>query len=302
MDMSSPPIIQASQPTPARPARKGAVFGGWVSLLVAVGSIFVPFPTFWLYGPLILAAFICGIVAIAQGKAGQGITLLICSLILPPIAMGIFWTAVVGAGSVLNSTNFWSSLTNKSPQQIVQAVAAAAESKDSSPDKSNLSQITEEQVITAHLNLPFKIDGVEILISGLRIGKLQKIPREFSYGSVPDKPCLLATVTLTNTTEGRIIYLQDVWGQATVTDNFGNVYNPSSLNLSRSEIQGAVSSQQLKPGEVATDIMIFETPLENAQKFTLSCDPNFFRSTGNGLLEQLSDKSFKLEFTRSDIK
>jgi hypothetical protein len=180
-------------------------------------------------------------------------------------------------------------------------LAAVPKSEDASPAKPT--QTPAEGPIVAAFDLPFNIDGVEILITGLRIGKLQKIPREFSFGSFPDKPFLLATVALKNTTEGTIIHLQDVWGHATVTDNFGNVYDaPNSLSLSRSDIQGAVSSQALKPGEAVTDLMIFEAPLDNAKKFTLSCDPNFFRPTGNQRLKQLSDKSFTLEFTRSEIK
>jgi hypothetical protein len=140
--MGTPPLIQESQPTPASPARKGAIFGGWVSLLVAIGSIFVPFPTFWLYVPLILAAFICGIVAIAQGKAGSGIVLLLCSLVLPPIAIAVFWTAILGAGSVLShSTNFWSTLTNT---QIATALAP----KDASPTQSTLTQSANHQRTT----------------------------------------------------------------------------------------------------------------------------------------------------------
>jgi hypothetical protein len=128
----SPPILPSSA-SRANDSRNGAVFGGWVALLVAIASVFVPFPTFWLYGPLILAAFICGIVAIAQGKAGRGIILLLCSLVLPPIAILIFWTAVLGTGSVLShSTNFWSTLTNFQ--------AAAPGRKDAPPSESKPTQ------------------------------------------------------------------------------------------------------------------------------------------------------------------
>jgi hypothetical protein len=50
------------------------------------------------------------------------------------------------------------------------------------------------------------------------------------------------------------------------------------------------------------DMMVFEVPLENAQKFTLSSDPNFYRPAGNEWLNQMSDKSFELEFTRQALR
>jgi hypothetical protein len=157
--------------------------------------------------------------------------------------------------------------------------------------------------LEARLNVPLNIDGIEILITGIHIGKLEKIQRQYSFGRVPDTQFLLVDVALKNTTEGTIIQLFNIWEHAVVKDNFGNIYEgPYSFALDRSEVRGLVSSQSLKPSETATDMMVFGVPLDNAQKFTLTCDPNFYRAAENQQLNQISDKSFKLEFTRADIK
>ena len=97
--------------------------------------------------------------------------------------------------------------------------------------------------------------------------------------SVPKGEFLLATVALKNTTEGKIINVQDAWGDTTVTDNFDNVYStPSFVVYSRSDVKGAISSQSLKPGEAIMDLLVIEKPLDNSQEFTLHSDPKFFRS------------------------
>jgi len=201
-----------------------------------------------------------------------------------------------------DSKEFLTQINGKTPQEIIQ-LGDALESEGAPASKPATPAATPDPKLAARINIPFNMDGVEVLITGFRIAKLQKIEREFSFGSVPEKLFLIATVALKNTTEGTIIQLQNIWGDATVTDNFGNVYeSPDSLFLDRGLVQGAISSRAFKPGEVASDLMIFDVPLDNAQKFTLSCDPNFWRPSGNNRLQQLSNKAFQLEFTRAELK
>jgi len=271
---------------------------GIIGLVVGVLSLlvgWVPFLGLVAIPVAVIGLILAGVgilIAVFKGFRGIG---------MPLLAAGI---CIAGLIVPLLSTGGTSALISKTVQEAPKrAQTPAAAPKREAPSLVKPSETPAAGPTVARFNLPFTIDGVEIVITGLRIGKLQKIPREFSFGSVPDRPFLLGAVALKNTTEGTIIHLQDVWGHATVTDNFGNVYEPpDSLSLSRSDIQGAISSQALKPGEAVTDLMIFEAPLDNATTFTLSCDPNLFRRTGNQLLQQLSNESFTLEFRRSDIK
>ena len=202
-----------------------------------------------------------------------------------------------------DSSEFLKIINGKTPQKVIDLAAAqAADKADKTSDK-DPENAKEQESKFAFVNLPFNIDGIEILITDLRFGKLQKIEKQYSFGSVPEGEFLLATVAIKNTTEGKIIQIQDAWGDTTVTDNFDNTYNkPSSLTYSSGDIKGSISSKALKPGETASDMIIIEKPLDNAQEFILRSAPNFFRSAGNNMLHQLSSDSFHLKFKRADIK
>jgi hypothetical protein len=69
----------------------GASIGGWICWTAGIAFVFVPLPTFFIYGPLFLVAFILGIVAIAQKRLGSGIGLLLATIIGSPIAVAIAW-------------------------------------------------------------------------------------------------------------------------------------------------------------------------------------------------------------------
>lgn len=215
------------------------------------------------------------------------------------IAMRWAFASAFNRDDKKDSKDFLNQINGKTPQEIIQL----SESLDSQTPPSSTAQAPPaDHPVIARVNLPFNIDGVEILITGIHMGKLQKLERRFSFARIPDEQLLLVNVAMKNTTEGTIIHIQDVWEHSTITDDFGNVYDPpSSIGFDRSDAHGLVSSQTLRPGEAVTDMMVFQLPLENAQKFTLSCNPNFFRPIGNQNLKQLSDQSLQLVFTRADI-
>jgi hypothetical protein len=65
----------------------GPIKAGWVCLILGLVLMLIPLPLFYIFGPLCGVAFILAIVGLAKGQTGKGITLLISSLVLPPI----FW-------------------------------------------------------------------------------------------------------------------------------------------------------------------------------------------------------------------
>lgn len=66
------------------PAQKqGAVIGGWVCIALGTALMFWTLFSFLLYLPLFLAAFVLGIVAIAQRRLGHGIPILLLSVVIP---------------------------------------------------------------------------------------------------------------------------------------------------------------------------------------------------------------------------
>ena len=67
--------------------KQGAVVGGWVCFGVGMLFMALSFWTIIIYGPLLFVAFILSIVAMSQGRIVNGVSLLLCCLIIPPIAM-----------------------------------------------------------------------------------------------------------------------------------------------------------------------------------------------------------------------
>lgn len=65
--------------------KQGAAIGGWVSFGLAAIIMFIPIPTWFIYGPLFLASFILGIVAISQKRIASGVTLLLANVIGAPV-------------------------------------------------------------------------------------------------------------------------------------------------------------------------------------------------------------------------
>jgi hypothetical protein len=75
--------------------------------------IFLPVPTFFVYGPLLLVSFILGIVAIAQRRIANGIGIILACILGAPMLLITAWLiGLLTIGSALNSGN--SSGTNAS--------------------------------------------------------------------------------------------------------------------------------------------------------------------------------------------
>ena len=66
--------------------KQGAVIGGWVCFGVGILFMFHSLWAFIFYVPLFLATSVLSIVAMAQGRVRSGLTLLLCCVIIPPIA------------------------------------------------------------------------------------------------------------------------------------------------------------------------------------------------------------------------
>ena len=63
--------------------RQGAVIGGWVCIVLGTALMVWTLLSFLLYLPLFLAAFVLGIVAIAQRRLANGISILLLSVVVP---------------------------------------------------------------------------------------------------------------------------------------------------------------------------------------------------------------------------
>ena len=112
-----PPAAAAEQ----RP-KQGAVIGGWVCLALGAATMFWTLFSFVLYLPLFLASFVLGIVAIAQRRLGNGIPILLLSVVLP-LFLGVglgaqrFNKVVSDAQSTQNDTRSSVEPTASPPRQ-----------------------------------------------------------------------------------------------------------------------------------------------------------------------------------------
>ncbi len=73
--------------------RSAALIGGWVCLSFGLGLMLISLLSFFIYAPLLLAAFALCIVAIAQRRVAGGVALLLVTLIVPPclfLGLGVY--------------------------------------------------------------------------------------------------------------------------------------------------------------------------------------------------------------------
>jgi hypothetical protein len=83
--------------------KQGAVIGGWICLLLGALAMLWSLFSFFIYLPLFLAAFVLGIVAIAQRRLANGIPILLLSVLIPivlAVSLGAFRTV-----AALNEVN-----------------------------------------------------------------------------------------------------------------------------------------------------------------------------------------------------
>lgn len=186
-------------------------------------------------------------------------------------------------------------LDGKTPRQIIELVRAAS-TGTAAPDAGDPVRPS------IGIGGSVVIDGIRITIEGVRRGRLEG-RRGDVLARAPEGEFLLVDVRLKNETGERIIHLMDVWSSTSLHDEFGNTHRSlPSLVVRRDDIEGAIASLRLRPGEQATDLMIFELPLDKARRFHVVSNPAFYRGDGDGLLHPLSDREFELRFEREAIR
>ena len=106
--------------------KQGAAIGGWVCFGLASIIMFIPIPTWFIYGPLYLASFILGIVATSQRRIASGITLLLANVIGAPVLFII--ALAIGVAT-------WSGALDNARQRAAErsSVTATNRVEDSSP-------------------------------------------------------------------------------------------------------------------------------------------------------------------------
>lgn len=133
----NPPTAAAAQAKP----RSGAVIGGWVCFGLGVLLMFVSLWSFVLYTPLFIVAFVLAIVAIAKGRVGQGITMLLASIAVPLVLF-------VGLGAT-RTTELAKTVADKPNVAAAAAAQATAEETYSTSAMQLFRDYDENEVATA---------------------------------------------------------------------------------------------------------------------------------------------------------
>jgi len=187
--------------------------------------------------------------------------------------------------------------------------AASASGRATTPDLGRIFSAEPDepaeppkQIPSVPLGSAIVIDEVRITVRGVRLDHIEKRSM-FGDISRSDDRYLIVNLELQNTSPGRIIYLQQIWEHTKLVDNFDNIEGAKfSDGFMMESIVGYIGSTKLKPGDKENDMMIFDLPVDAAQSFRIECDPRFWKSTGEDTVRELSDESFKIEFTRNQIR
>jgi hypothetical protein len=96
-------MTDVAQPPQQTPKKGRAASAGWICFVLGMVLMFVSLGTFFLYGPLFLAAFVLSIVAMTQGRVAGGIVLLLCTAAIPTVTW--FGLLAVNVGEAINEAD-----------------------------------------------------------------------------------------------------------------------------------------------------------------------------------------------------
>lgn len=288
--------------------KQGALIGGWVCFLLGIVFVFLTLWSFILYGPLFFAAFVLSIVAMAQKRIWGGILLLLATLVIPPLCL-VLIPAFKIANAVAETHVSQTQNLSDSGNQPILVITNTIKSLSTVPQKQShevgTSQPEALTPIVPELKLgeSVVIDAIRITPRLVRFGHIERKSMYEEKTTRSEKKHLIVDVLLENTSDGKIVYLQKVWGKTKILDNFENIEDAKfSDGLMMDTIVGCIGSAKMKPSDNLHDMIIFDLPVDAAKQFTIESDPGFWRSIGEDRVRQLSDSSFRLRFTRDEIE
>lgn len=285
--------------------KQGALIGGYVCFLLGVIFMCLTLWSVIFYAPLFFVAFILSIVAMAQKRIAGGVLLLLATLIIPPlgfVAIPAFKSARAAAAAHAQQAQMIDQPTVRSTSSVEEA------SPTSQPNPSDemvalRPEATNPTVPELRLGESVVIDEIKITPQQARVGYIERKSMFGDGTTKSEKKYLIIDVMLENTSEGKIIYLQDIWEKTKIKDDFENVEGTEfSGDLMVGSIVGFVHSAKMKPKENLKDMIIFDLPVDAAKQFTIESDPGFWKSVGKDRVRQLSDSSFLLKLNREEIK
>jgi len=282
--------------------KQGALIGGCVCFAIGILFMYMTLWSVFFYAPLFFTAFVLSIVAMAQRRIVGGILLLLGTLIIPPTLLFTV-TSFKAFKSLKKEYEKQVSAVHESAntdQPVTQTMVTPQNQTTSTP----AAQPEQPTPTIPELRLgeAVVIDEIKITFRGSRFANIEKKSMFGDSTTRSGKQYLIMDVYLENTSPGKIIYLQNIWEKTKITDDFGNIEGTLYSDRFMSEsIVGFIGAAKMKPGESSLDMIIFDLPVDTAKQFIVQSDPGFWRSTGEDRVSQLSNSSFIVKFSRSEI-
>jgi len=153
----------------------------------------------------------------------------------------------------------------------------------------------------AVIGTPVSVDDVDVTFERVRVGPVKLISM-LGAETMSDQPYLVIDIQLTNRSEDREVVVMQAWRDAKLLDNRGRRLKPAFHGPVLLEtVEGVIVDRTLKPGESASDQMVFEWESSDAESFALTVDPGFRKITGNQTTSQISLTAISMTFGLDEV-
>jgi hypothetical protein len=196
-----------------------------------------------------------------------------------------------GALTLLGLAAGYIAWTSDEPAPTVLATASA------DPQRAVLA----DDVIDAQLGTATLVDELDITLAAPRVGPVTLVS---VLGTETDSEewYLVFDVTVVNRSDREIILYQP-WSNALITDQNNRKLRPALLGQQNAmhDVKGRLVTHTLAPGESVTDLMVFPWRETEADRYTLTVDPDARRINLDERMVQLSLSSLRLDLPRTAI-
>lgn len=196
-----------------------------------------------------------------------------------------------GALTLLGLAAGYIAWTSDEPAPTVLATASA------DPQRAVLA----DDVIDAQLGTAALVDELDITLAAPRVGPVTLVS---VLGTETDSEewYLVFDVTVVNRSDREIILYQP-WSNALITDQNNRKLRPALLGQQSAmhDVKGRLVTHTLAPGESVTDLMVFPWRETEADRYTLTVDPDARRINLDERMVQLSLSSLRLDLPRTAI-
>lgn len=196
-----------------------------------------------------------------------------------------------GALTLLGLAAAYIAWTSDEPEPTVLATASA------DPQRAVLA----DDVIDTQLGTAALIDELEITLASPRVGPVTLVS-VLGTETDSEEQYLVFDVTVVNRSDTETILYQP-WSNALVTDANNRKLRPALLGQQNAmhDIKGRLITHTLAPGESVTDVMVFPWRETEADRYTLTVDPDARRLNLDERMVQLSLSSLRLDLPRTAI-